>query len=164
MDGLWNAGKLREQTQQAELTKHRLLRVNISTLGLTEPGDASSAASANPTGILIADGGPHFIMSPLTPDNSKTYGFEFCLSTIGISPSATGPFTVTIWALVGTSTVQDQVSNLFPTWAALSSSTVAVNELWHSFDVNAAALRFQIESADADQSASHSVMIAFSEL
>lgn len=166
MDGQWNAGPAVEATTQAELSRHRLLRVNLSFN--KEPGDASNNAQEDPNGIGPGndnDGGPHFILSSVTPDNSHCYGFEFVLFTQGITPAATAPFTVTVWELIGNTQLADPAVATVPIWAALLPVTpVGINELWHTFDVNACAIRFQIVDEDEDQNASRSVVIGLAEL
>ncbi len=161
-DGLWNSGLGRESTQQAELSRHRLLRINLSATLF--PGDASGLGQQSPN-ASTEDMGPHFVLSAVTPDNSHCYGFEFCLFAVGpTSTFATAPFEVTIWALIGTSVIQNSVGSGLPVWAAMATATVGYNELFHSFDVNACAIRFQIEDSAEDQAASRSVIIALSEL
>ena len=166
MDGKWNSGLLQEHTSQGKLSRHRLLRVNLSNLaGVVADGDASGLASANPTGILTSDGGPHFIMSARTPDESHAYGFEFFLSTLGIATPATPTYTVTVWELIGTTIRVDQTAALFPVWASLLPlAGINNSELYHTFDVNACAVRFQIQDQDPDPAANRSVIIGFCEL
>jgi hypothetical protein len=174
MDGLWNAGIFNEQTKQQQLSRHRLLRINLSTTGLILPGDASSYGGLSPVDVSGAPltaaflgTGPHFVLSQETPDGSHTYGMEFCISTIETIPianRATPPYTVTVWALVGTSVIRSATGSFSPIWAALAPVTVANNELFHTFDINASAIRFQIVDARADQTTAKSVLIAMSEL
>jgi len=167
MDGHWNAGLYNEFTQQGQLSKHRLLRVNLSNVnGTLAPGDESGQAVSAPPTILDGDGGPHFIMSSETPDNAHAFGFEWALSVRGVSNSAgNGPFTVTIWEMIGTSTRNDPAGVLIvPIWAAMTPNAgVLVEQLFHSFDVNATAIRFQIDDGAA-VAGNRSVIIAFCEL
>jgi hypothetical protein len=171
-DGIWNAGQNKEKTIQVRKDGHRALRVNLSSTGLENPGDASTYASVDPNsgpGTPSLDMGPHFILSPETPDESHTYGFEFVLVT-SVFPAAEritipgGGLTVTIWELIGNSLVADTAAPINPTWAKFDPLTgVQEFELYHSFDVNACALRFQI-SGSSDDAAGGSVMIYMREL
>lgn len=166
MDGKWNSGLGQETNRQAELSRHRLLRVGLSTTGLVLPGDASGYAGTIPTSIPTIDGGPHFVMSSRTPDNSHAYGFEFCITNRNFSTqSGTAPFEITVWELIGNTIIADQNAPFIPVWASFLPVTgVNYNELYHSFDCNATALRFEIDDAAADQTVARSVMIAFCEL
>lgn len=175
-DGLFTGQGRQEQLQQAELIRHRFLTINISAEGWMNSRDSSSYASVDPNLLNLAvgyappQGGPHFVMSPRTPDDSKSYGFEFALSRLGISapdqaiPLA-GGYTVTWWELLGTSF--DPAGVFQPIWASFASRTgVNDNELYHTFDVNATALRIQITNVTAVPAAGFggSIMVFFSEL
>ncbi len=170
MDGLYS-GKLKsEQIAQAALTRHRLLTFNTSPAGTLNTCDASSYGALDPNnglGLIPADsqeGGPHFILSPQTPDTRPTLGFEFCLLTAGITPlsaavAAPGGFQVTVWAMIGATQYSDGSGP--PAWASFTPQAgINLNELYHSFDVNATVLRFQIGNI-----ATHgSITVAFCEL
>lgn len=175
-DGLFTGQGRQEQLQQAELIRHRLLRINTSAEGYKNGQDSSSYASVNPNDLNLAvnystpEGGPHFVMSPRTPDDSKTYGFEFALSRLGITGAEqviplVGGYTVTWWELLGTSF--DPSGAFQPIWASFASRTgVNDNELYHTFDVNATALRIQITNVQAVPAAGirGSILLFFSEL
>lgn len=170
MDGLWNNEVGVEGTNQGELSKHRLLRVNLSTNGLTNPGDASSGAALNPNTTASTElVGPHFHMSPVTPDNRPTLGFEFALLVggLGLTERMTFPaggVNVTIWSLIGHLASGDGgIGNRG--WVSFATlSGVQAAQLFHSFDINAGCIRFQISGTADDTLATNSVLIAFSEL
>lgn len=176
MDGLWSGTNASEPVQQADFIRHRLLCVNVSNIGFQNPIDASSYASVDPNLMATAlnwqppQGGPHFIMSPETPDSSKTYGFEFALiapvpvTLDNILPLA-GGLTITWWELLGNTQMSDGL--FIPAWASFAPRTgVNLRELYHSFDVNACALRIQITNVTQPVAGGPggSVIIAFSEL
>lgn len=173
-DGLWTGAGNSEPTQQADFIRHRLLCVNVSNIGFQNPVDASSYASVDPNAMFTAlnwappQGGPHFIMSPEAPDSSKSYGFEFSL-IVNIVPAIqaltplAGGLTVTWWELLGNTQTTDGL--FIPAWASFAPRTgVNFNELYHSFDVNACALRLQITNVTQPVVDGGSVIIAFSEL
>jgi hypothetical protein len=178
MDGLWSSQGASEVLQQAELIRHRILTFNVSNAGLKNARDASSFGGNDPNGIPAAgvslpEGGPHFIMSPRAPEDSKSYGFEFCLLTAPFTDfivsatapnSPNGPFDVTIWELIGST--QYNGGFLTPAWASFATQTgILVNQLFHSFDVDATAIRFQIGNFAAPiVLPGGSIMVAFSEL
>lgn len=179
MDGLWSGGALAEKIQQSKFVRHRLLIVSPGTnLGAPWPVDAASGfASVNPNNFGPGtvnpfsnrgqEGGPHFVMSGETPDESHTYGFEFTLFVNALTTpalAAVGGYTVTIWVLI--TNTQDPYGFQAPVWAAMAPQTgVLVEQLWHSFDVNAEAIRFQITNLADDPAANNeSIGIAFSEL
>jgi hypothetical protein len=179
MDGIWSGTLSSENLRQLELTRHRLLVVAAgSNLLLGWPADAASGmANLNPNLIspdthnTVTDkgpeGGPHFVMSGETPDGVHTYGFEFVLFTDNmVAPLvATAPgFNVTIWVLV--SNTQDPFGFNTPVWGSFATLTaVNLNEIYHSFDVNATALRFQITNGTLDPTlVNTSIGIAFAEL
>jgi hypothetical protein len=174
MDGLWSGAGASEPTQQADFIRHRLLCVNVSNIGFQNPIDASSYASVDPNLMFAAanwappQGGPHFVMSPETPDSSHSYGFEFALfvpvpvTLDNLIPLA-GGLTVTWWELIGNTQMTDGL--FIPTWASFASRTgVNFRELYHSFDVNPCALRLQITNVTQPIVDGGSVIIAFSEL
>lgn len=174
MDGLWAGAGSSEPTQQADFIRHRMLCVNVSNIGFINAIDVSTYASVDPNLMAAAanwappQGGPHFVMSPETPDSSKSYGFEFALTVNSIAgvdqlvPLA-GGLTITWWELIGNTQTTD--GSVIPTWASFASRTgVNFNELYHSFDVNACALRIQITNVTQPIAAGGSVIIAFSEL
>lgn len=176
-NGLWTGGDSSETLEQAKLTRHRLLLVSPgSDISVGWPSDcASGFASLDPNTISpgtvnpITDrgveGGPHFVMSGETPDESHTYGFEFCIlnSVTDAVPGEAG-YDVTIWVLI--SNTMDPSGFNTPEWAALQTQTgVGINELWHSFDVNAEGMRFQFENLESDPTTNNlTIGIAFAEL
>lgn len=156
MDGLWTAGEAQHPIRQAALTRHRFLFFNLDPAGaLTATWDASSYGSVAPMDIPAGtrtavglEGGPHFIMSPETPDGRPTLGFEWALVGPDAWPVAAplgGGFTVTIWVLAFNT--MDPIGGLVPQWLAFEPITgVEYNQLYHSFDTNVAGLRWQIEN------------------
>lgn len=179
--GIWGASENVEKLQQSDLIRHRLLVVSPgSNNGAPWPTDcASGFASLDPNTIGPGthnpftdrgpEGGPHFVMSGETSDESHTYGFEFCLldSSNFLSVPAlagAGGYTVTIWVLI--SNTQDPYGANTPEWAAMATNTgVNARELWHTFDVNAEAVRFQITNLADDPTVNNeSIGIAFAEL
>lgn len=172
MDGLWNAVGRNELLRQKDLIRHRLLRFNTSAAGALNEGDASSHGRDNPNTTLAAppEGGPHFVMSPLTPDNRPSLGFEFCIcdpAQLGMpggerATFAAGGVDVTVWCLIG-STFGANGSAGIPIWASFATLVgVQFNQLFRSFDVNSTVIRFQI--GPTGLTADGSVIIAFSEL
>lgn len=178
-NGIWNGTAAGETLLQSKLTRHRLLVVSVGTdIGLPWSAEASSGFASldpntispdthNPLSDRGPEGGPHFVMSGETPDESHTYGFEFSLFTKGLNFGAdpgAGGYTVTVWVLI--SNTQDPMGAVTPVWAAMAPNTgVAVNEMWHSFDVNAEAIRFQIGNLAVDPATANlDVGIAFAEL
>lgn len=160
MDGLWSSGDpdRQELIQQPRFNRLRLLRVNTDTPGAD---DASGFAAQDPTAPPLnvnVNGGPHFILSPQTLDGNPTLGFEFGLIAIaGGATPLVGDFTVTVWRLVTTSMQPTVAKN----WLAFQpQSGVGFNQLFSSFDINTAALRFQIGNVDVDGP----LIIAFGEL
>lgn len=165
-DGLWN-GQGASETLIQPLSRHSFLSVELgNTINdpATNPNRVSSRyASYDPNetrtvpgDALKANSGPHFVMSPETPDNAKTLGLEWCLlpaylTNVGISQAnsarpLTGGFTVTIWCMLANTQTPDGVTG--PLWASLLPETgVGFNELYHSFDINVHAIRFQIGNA-----------------
>lgn len=177
-NGLWSGGASAEKVQQNDFVRHRLLIVSPGFFAGPWPVEAASGlASLDPNTISPGtvntfsnrgvEGGPHFIMSGETPDESHTYGFEFCLfstAQLAFATPAVGDFTVTIWVLI--TNTQDPSGFNTPTWAAMAPQTgVAVDQLWHTFDVNAEAVRFQFGNLATDPATiNQSVGIAFAEL
>jgi hypothetical protein len=180
-NGIWSASENAEKLQQSDLVRHRLLVVSTgSNIALPWPADAASGFASldpntigpgthNPSSDRGPEGGPHFVMSGETPDESHTYGFEFCLmntSNFLSTPAlpGVGGYTVTIWVLI--SNTQDPYGADTPEWAAMLTQTgVNARELWHSFDVNAEAVRFQIANLANDPTVNNeSIAIAFAEL
>lgn len=178
MDGLWSAQLGTETYNQAEISRHRLLTVNVAIGGGMNARDQSSYAGLNPgsAAFTIPEGGPHFIMSPRAPEDSKSYGFEFCLLTVGGAESLksftapnndTGPFDITWWELIGVSMSPSTIIAATAQWASFQIKTgVNTNELYHTFDVNATMLRFQLGNfvAPAASGLGGSIMVAFCEL
>ncbi len=177
MDGLYPSSGNQEIERSAGFMRHRILRINTSSAGLKNPGDASSYGNVamSPAFSTNQALGPHFVMAAETPDGSKTYGFEFFLFgdaaggwfNTGETP-ATPPFTVVVWELIGNATANPGAfaAAAFPLWASFNSITgVALQTLYHSFDVNATALRFQITSdTGAEAALNRSIAIGFCEL
>lgn len=168
-DGLYSGRGKSEKLQQLELTRHRLLTFNTDPAGSLNSCDASSYGSVDPNSPAIPlasqEGGPHFVLSPETPDGRPTLGFEFCLVQKGIplgfnlAIPAAGGFDVTIWVMVGNTMLSD--GSAVPAWASLAPETgVALNTLYHCFDVNATVLRFQI----GNQTQFGSITVALAEL
>lgn len=156
MDGIWNSGVNRESTNQLQKDGYRPLRINIASNGNKNPGDASSLGSVDPNTLGTLEGGPHYMLSPTTPDNSHTYGLEFCLANTIMPPAqrftvpAAG-LTVTIWQLVGWSLLVDPAAPVTPVWGALLPQTgVQMLQFYHTFDLNAGAIRFQIAGSTDD--------------
>lgn len=185
MDGIYNGGQAAEALQQAALTRHRILTVNCGT-DLTagwNSYDASGMASADPNLIAAGsvnavtprgiEGGPHFILGKDTPDGSKTYGFEFCVFLDGITTAGeratagVGGYDVTVWVLIAnTQSPKPASSSSIPVWASFLTLTgVSVQELYHTFDVNATAIRFQFGNLADDPTLNNdSIQIALAEL
>lgn len=181
MDGLYHGTVAAESLQQAALTRHRLLQVNCGTRTNVawNTGDASGLASVDPNAITAGtintasprgiEGGPHFILGGDTPDGSKTYGFEFCVFTNGITageqaaPGASG-YDVTVWVLISNTQAVNGLAT--PVWASFLTLTgVGRRELYHSFDVNATCIRFQFGDLALDPTLnSRSLIIALAEL
>lgn len=175
MDGLWNSNSGKESLLQGELIRHRVLTVNTAT-PTTGPAlsDQSGFAKEDPNTFTFPvssrgpEGGPHFVMSPRTPDVKPTFGFEVCLTQKGIvagnqAVAAAGGFTLTAWVMAP-NTTPGATSTLpleRPLWMAFEPLTgVGLNELFHSFDINSETIRFQISNIDTDGM----ISIVFSEL
>lgn len=183
MDGLYHGTGSSEALQQAALTRHRLLTVNCGsrTNVAWNTCDASGMASLDPNAITAGtrnsasprgvEGGPHFILGKDTPDGAKTFGFEWCVFTNGLqaaelaAPAVAG-YSVTVWALI--SNTQSVNGLAVPVWASFLTLTgVGVRELYHTFDVNATAIRFQFGAAGLlldPTTNSRSLVIALAEL
>lgn len=178
-NGIWSGTTSGERIQQEQFVRHRLLIVSVGTdLALPWPeGSASGFASVDPNTIAAnthnpnsdrgPEGGPHFIMSGETPDESHTYGFEFSLFTKGLNVPTTpgvGGYTVTIWVLI--ENTEDPYGLFTPVWASMAPLTgVLENQLFHSFDINAEAVRFQIGNlANNPSTVNEQIGIAFAEL
>lgn len=177
--GIWTGNAAAEKIQQPKFVRHRLLIVSTGS-DMTNPWPseaASGLASLDPNNVSPGtvnsfsdrgnEGGPHFVMSGETPDESHTYGFEFCLFTKGVNHIASpgvGGYTVTVWVLI--TNTQDPYAFGTPVWAAMAPNTgVLINEMWHSFDVNAEAVRFQVGNLELDPTANNlDIGIAFAEL
>jgi hypothetical protein len=174
MDGLWNAASSQEPTRQAGLVRHRILTFNLDPGGALNDFDASSYGSVDPNSITPTsssrglEGGPHFVLSPQSPDGRPTLGFEWALTNLGLSGFAATPgedgFTVTIWVMLGVSMSPDGTDR--PDWAAFEPITgVDYRQMYHSFDTNASVIRFQISNyAEPVEPNENSVGIAFAEL
>lgn len=154
-DGLWPTGTALDPYRQARIVRHKALRINLDSGGALNDEDQSSYGSVAPSSFIpVSDargleGGPHFILSPETPDGRPTLGFEWCLlfhnDAQGSTLAGVGGFTVTIWSLISATFAVDGLT--VPQWAAFEPLTgVGFRELYHTFDTNACALRFQIEN------------------
>lgn len=188
MNGIWSASPASEEIRQSKYSRHRVITVNTGQTFAAgwNASDWSGMASMDPNTIAPnthvpgagdrgPEGGPHFVMSGVTPDDSHTYGFEFALFVVGILPvgnralPAVGGYTVTVWELVAATQYPGGpgASSAFtPVWISFDVQTgVGLQEAWHSFDCNAAALRFQITNLAADPAVNNfSINIAFTEL
>ncbi len=160
MDGNWSTGNpdRQEIIQQPKFNRMKILRVN--TIAAVADQDASGFVALDPNVAPLSvnvSGGPHFILSPDTNDSRPTLGYEFGLIAIPGGATFLGAgFTVTAWRLV-TTTMQEVIAK---NWLSFEPETVAFNELFHSFDSNTFALRFQIANVDVDGP----LLIAFAEL
>lgn len=180
-DGLWAGSESSESVRQGRLTRHRLLVVSPGQVLSTSWGTQaqSGLASLDPNSIVPGthntavdkgpEGGPHFVMSGDTPDESHAYGFEFALFTDGLNAPAlpgTGGYTVTVWELVAATQDPGATSGSPPVWIAFQQQTgVNAREAWHSFDCNATMLRFQVTNlADNPVTNNKQIAIAFVEL
>lgn len=196
MFGLYNGSQASESIRQIGLTRHQILQVNCGS-DLTHAwrvGDCSGMASVNPNVITAGsvnavtpkgiEGGPHFVMSPETPDGAHTYGLEFCLidntgaalSHRPIASNATSPgtggYSVTLWCLIAeTQSPKPNASLSIPFWACLQTVTGVNNdanfspELYHTFDINSQAIRFQIGNIANDPTTNNeSIIIVMAEL
>ena len=155
-DGWFDFGRA-EELHSSQITRERFLLVNTSPLGQLD--DASSSyASLDPGDISVGSAdqmGPHFVMSGRTPDGSHTYGFAVAFITDGLSGTvavpAVGGMTITPWILVGSLQIPNLPSGLRQQWISLGATTgVGLRERFHCFDVNACAIRFQIEGLATD--------------
>jgi hypothetical protein len=165
--GVWNNGPDSERVDQPH-TRHKFLIVNTGAAGAggvpVNAIDQSSIASSTPPTATVFnpraggfDGGPHFIMSPRTPDGYPTLGFCFGLfgaPGVPVASQATalaGGFTVTPWVLIDT--ISGQPGLMVSTWMAMEPTTgVLLNQLFSSFDINASAIRFQITNVNVNGS------------
>ncbi len=180
--GIWEGSTSIEDLDQSRLTRHDILCVSLGQNLAAGWGAASSGlASLDPNSIVpkthnaVTDrgpeGGPHFVMSGDTPDQAHTFGFEFALFTDGLSAgSASAPgvggYTVTVWALISNTFFASASTPTTPVWAQFLTRTgVGVRQLWHSFDVNATCIRFQITNAAENVVTTNKLInIAFAEL
>lgn len=160
MDGRWASGDPNriEDFGQANLNRMKMLRVNTIAAGAN---DASGFASQDPSIPPLdtnEDGAPHFLLSPETNDGQPTLGFEFGLLDIGFGTSPVAPgFTVTVFRLVEVAMQQGLVKQ----WLSFAPLLgVNFGQLFSSFDINTAAIRFQISNVNVDGS----LVIALAEL
>lgn len=187
-DGRWNSQGLSEEIDQ-DLTRHSLLMVELgngSVVNIDDGviGDAkvsSYYASFSPINAIFAagsggafNGAPHFIMSNETPNQTQTFGLEFGLfsaaSNATIVPNDRAAYlaaglTVTIWCLIANS--MENSGAVRPLWASLlPQAGVLFDELYHTFDINVHAIRFQIEGGSSNTGGANTgaLMIAMSEL
>lgn len=185
-DGTWNGQRASESIQQP-ISRHSM---HMAELGAKEDlmnfqdfHVASWQAARSPNDPYFdwsasnnqyAYGGPHFIMSPETPDNKKTLGLEWCLlsgivsdglDANRIATPLVGGFTVTLWCMIANTQSPD--GKVKPIWASLLPETgVGFNQLYHSFDINVAAIRFQIGNGTSIITGANSgaLMLAMCEL
>jgi hypothetical protein len=148
MDGKWTTASpdRQELIRQAGYARGRILLVNTAAQSAIDAsGFAALAPNVAPLNVSD-DGGPHFISSPETPDGFRVEGFQFALVNslaAGAAVAGAGGFTVTIWKLID---VLEQ-QTIGKIWASFDPRTgVNYNELYHSFDVNCEAIRFQISN------------------
>ena len=178
--GIWSAGLNVETIDQVHM-RHKILIVNTGPAAAggnpVNPIDQSSFASSPPP-IAAAnfiprfggfDGGPHFVMSPRTPDGDPTLGFGFSLfgtpliAPAQLVPAAAGGYTVTPWVLLDSN--QGYNGLIVSTWTAMAPVTgMALNQLFSSFDINSGAIRFQITNIAPLGAVDTSIGIAFVEL
>lgn len=180
-DGKWSGVGTSELLRQ-NLTRHRLLWTDlgteVDTIGVI-PFDVCvssfySALSPNNPALTRTQpaypyGGPHFVMSPETPDEAHTFGVQICLLNgalnlaVVANQAATplvGNFTLTLWCLI-TNTQQPNGTGQ-PVWASMLPQTnVQFNELYHSFDINASAIRLQVENGSSVARGANSGVIGF---
>lgn len=156
-DGIFNSNGA-EQIKQAKFTRHRFLVVNTDPNGDVNAGEAyrtasSSYASLDPGDLTqpvsnAAEMGPHFVMSGETSDGVHTYGLQFCLLDHGFQGTPAEPeeegFIVTVWGLIANLQVPQATPDERQPWAGfLPLEGVGFRQWWHSFDLNAMAIRFQ---------------------
>lgn len=164
------------EPEQADIMTERLV-IGITGLGAVPTLGAWNNVNFNPNSLggssLINNLAPFFVMSPLSPTGLPTTGF--CLTLLNgsmygqvvntpfMSPLPAG-FTVTTWRYLHT--VQAGLAS-----AAYSSQVpltgVNFNEDLVSFDLDAAAIRFQITNFDLavpSVSGRYSIIMAFCEL
>jgi len=165
-DGIFNSSGAQEVILQKDFIRHRLLVVNTGAVVGVEDASGQANQSANSLAFTPPAGGPHFVMSQQTPDGRPTLGFEVAFWVNGLSAltqmvPAPGGFDVTVWVLLPTMQFPD--GSIFPPWASFATLTgVQFLQLFHSFDINTSAVRFQIGPTGIV--ADGSVGIAFSEL
>ncbi len=159
-DGLFDQGRA-EQLRQSNISRERVLVVNTSptgVIGQSQVGQtitqwaSSSYASLDPNDTTqgAPEGmGPHWVMSGETSDGVHPYGFAFSMTEMGLlGPAAVanaGGFTITTWVLVGNLQIPNLPAAFRQQWVSFASTTgVNYRELYHSFDVNPCAIRWQI--------------------
>ncbi len=108
-----------------------------------------AAATADPNSLTAPLGGPHITLGPTTSNGDPTRGFEFSIHTVGLGAGGivpvVGGFTVTVWKIVSSYMAKNFTT---PVYASLGPKTgIQLNELYHSFSVNAVGLYFQIATA-----------------
>jgi hypothetical protein len=175
VNGLWNYGLNVENVDQPH-SRHKCIVVNtgglpfnpqdVSGFMSTAPG-VGFPAVASPRVPGAFEGGPHFIMSPTTPDGRPTLGFEFglfgspAMPVVSQATPIPAGFTIIPWVLVDTLYTGPGLNPSF--WMAMAPVTgVFVNQLFSSFDINSSAIRFQVDPATI--AAPGSLGIAFCEL
>ena len=143
MDGRWTTPDRLELFRQAGFARERLLVVNTDVSGAQDASGFAALAPNVPPLNVDAEGGPHFVLSPETPDGFRIEGVEFAFlaGLPGSAVAAAGGFTVTVWRFIS---VSEQI-NFGKQWAAYNPIVgVGYDQLYHSFDSNAVAIRFQI--------------------
>lgn len=148
-DGLWSTPDRQELIQQTGYARMRLLRVSTAA---RSPDAASGFAALAPNVAPLSvspEGGPHFLMSPQTPDGFRVEGAEWCLlqPIAGAAVPGAGGFTVTVWRLIDV-TMQQTIGKQWASFAPVTG--VGYSELYHSFDHNTIALRLQIGNVATD--------------
>lgn len=171
--GLFDPGQRTYYPEQANLMKERLV------LGISSPGPNPSTGLYNnvncnpnlaPGSITLNNTAPFFVMSPISPSGLPTTGF--CLTLLpgdlfNDMPSC-GPmvplpagFTITTWRYIhATQGARNPYSSQVPL------TGVNFNEDLISFDLDAAALRFQITNFDTavPSPLGYKIILAFCEL
>lgn len=181
MNGIWEGTDGAEALAQNQLTRHELLIVCPGS-DLTAPWPpfcssgmadldpntiAPGTINTNNNPVLGPEGAPHFVMSGETTDGAHSYGFEFVLFTNNLTTpavAAAGDFDVTIWVLIANT--QDPYGSFLgnvPVWGSFAlQSGVALQQHYHSFDVNATCVRFQFGNLSADPAHNNTaIAIAF---
>ena len=149
-DGLYPTNTCLEPLHNAETMRERMIVVNTNA---PTARDVSGFANFAPGPFQGSPGsappltGPHFVLSPVTPDNQRTTGFEWMLTDYGVEGAATidqvTGAEVQIWKYFPNTSAYYHPSQpgLFGQMALTTG--VQFNQLFRSFDVNACAIYFQ---------------------